>query len=60
MVTHLRMFHGRKVTRQESSGMVSHLQMFHAIVDEGCRTTPPRTTVWNVLHAHAYARGHVW
>ena len=37
MVTHLRMFHGRKVTRQELSGMVSHQQMFRAIVDAGCR-----------------------
>jgi hypothetical protein len=42
MVTHLRMFHGRKVTRQEPSGMVAHQQMFRAIVDAGCRTTPPR------------------
>ena len=42
MVTHLRMVHGRKVTRQEPSGMVAHQQMFRAIVDAGCRTTPPR------------------
>ena len=37
MMTHLRMFHGRKVTRKELSGMVAHQQMFRAIVDAGCR-----------------------
>ena len=42
MVSHLRTFRCRKVTRQEPSEMVAHLQMFRAIVDAGCRTTPPR------------------
>ena len=41
MVTHLRMFHGRKVTRQEPSGMVAHLRMFCAAMDSCCRMPPP-------------------
>ena len=41
MVTHLRTFRGRKVTRQEPSGMVAHLRMFRAIMDSGCRMPPP-------------------
>ena len=37
-----RTFHGHKVTKQEHSGMVAHLQTFHAVVDAGCRDAPPR------------------
>ena len=40
MVTHLRTFHGRKVTRQEPSGMVVHLRMLRAVMDSGCRMPP--------------------
>jgi hypothetical protein len=41
MVAHLRTFRGRKVTRQETSGMVSHLRMFCAVMDSSCRMPPP-------------------
>jgi hypothetical protein len=56
MVAHLRMFHGRKVTRQGLSGMVVHRRMFRSFV---AGRDPLECCVWNALHAHAYAHGRV-
>jgi hypothetical protein len=39
-------FRGRKVTRQEASGMVAQMRMFRAIMDSGCRMPPPQSAVY--------------
>jgi len=50
MVAHLRMFHGRKVTRQGLSGMVAHRRMFRAVLTRPGRP-PLECSVWNALQA---------